>query len=79
LKILPQGTIQLTDVGMVGARDSVIGFEKNSSIKRFLHETTKAYKIPETGEIDINGLFVSLDLDTKKILKLVQIQETIAI
>lgn len=79
LKTLPGGTVQLTDVGMTGACDSVIGFEKNSSIKRFLHETTKSYKIPEHGDVCLNGLFVSLDIDTKKVSKLIQIQETIAI
>jgi hypothetical protein len=79
LRILPNGTVQLTDVGMVGAHDSVIGFEKNSSIKRFLAESTAPYKIPETGLAEINGLFVSLDSNTHKVLKIDQIRETVAI
>ncbi len=79
LKILPQGTIQITDVGMVGAHDSVIGFEKNSSIKRFLAESTTPYKIPESGKVDINGIFVSWDLNTFKALKIQQIREIVAI
>ncbi|MDF1497262.1 MAG: TIGR00282 family metallophosphoesterase [Patescibacteria group bacterium] len=79
LRVMPNGTVQLTDVGMVGAHDSVIGFEKNSSIKRFLAESTAPYKIPETGPAEINGLFVSLDMDTHKVLKVEQIRETVAI
>lgn len=79
LRVLPQGTVQITDVGMVGAHDSVIGFEKNSSIKRFLAESTAPYKILEKGAAEINGIFVSLDLDDHKVLKLIQIRETVAI
>lgn len=78
-RCLPGGTVFLTDVGMVGARDSVIGFEKNSSIKRFLAESTSPYKIAEHGEVDINGIFVSWDIDKKQVAKMVQIRETIAI
>ncbi len=79
LKILPNGTVQITDVGMVGAHDSVIGFEKNSSIKRFLAESTAPYKIPESGEVDINGIFVSWDVDAGKAVKIQQIREIVAI
>jgi len=79
LRIMPMGTVQITDVGMVGAYDSVIGFEKNSSIKRFLEESTAPYKIPEKGEAEINGIFIRLDINTHKVLKLDQIREIVAI
>ncbi len=79
LRILPHTTAYITDVGMTGSRDSVIGFEKNSSIKRFLQETTSPYKILEKGDVDINGIFVSWDIDKNRVAKLIQIRETIAI
>jgi calcineurin-like phosphoesterase len=79
LKILPQGTVQITDVGMVGAHDSVIGFEKNSSIKRFLAESTAPYKIPESGEVDVNGIVVNWDIATGQAVKIHQIREIVAI
>jgi 2',3'-cyclic-nucleotide 2'-phosphodiesterase len=37
-RILPQGTAVITDVGMTGARDSVIGVEKELAIRRFLQQ-----------------------------------------
>jgi len=37
-RILPGGTAVITDVGMTGARDSVIGIEKDLAIRKFLHQ-----------------------------------------
>ncbi|MCI0566914.1 MAG: TIGR00282 family metallophosphoesterase [Acidobacteria bacterium] len=37
-RLLPQGTAVITDVGMTGARDSVIGVEKDLAIRRFLQQ-----------------------------------------
>ncbi len=37
-RVLPGGTAVITDVGMSGARDSVIGIEKELAIRRFLHQ-----------------------------------------
>jgi calcineurin-like phosphoesterase len=35
-RLLPQGTAYLTDVGMVGGRDSVIGVQREQAVARFL-------------------------------------------
>ena len=40
-RILSKGTGYLTDAGMCGDYDSVIGMDKNNSIKRFLKEDSK--------------------------------------
>ena len=37
-RVLPAGTAVITDVGMTGARDSVIGIEKDLAIRRFLQQ-----------------------------------------
>lgn len=78
-KILPQGTAYCTDIGMVGLADSVIGFEKNSSIKRFLEETTAPYELLSSGQAEVNGLALSLDLESNKVLSLEQIREFVDI
>jgi len=79
LKVLPQGTAYISDVGMVGALDSVIGFEKNSSIERFLNLTEAPYKLEEHGQAEINGVILSLDFKTKKYSKLHQIRKIVDI
>jgi metallophosphoesterase (TIGR00282 family) len=37
-RVLPGGTAVITDAGMTGARDSVIGVEKDLAIRRFLQQ-----------------------------------------
>lgn len=46
-RIFPKGTGYITDAGMTGPFDSVIGMEKNTSIKRFTLGTPQRYKIAE--------------------------------
>jgi len=69
-KILPNGTGYCTDIGMTGALDSVIGFEKNSSIKRFLNLSEAPYELTESGSVEVNFLVVAIDLDQKKTVKI---------
>ncbi|MDD5437661.1 MAG: TIGR00282 family metallophosphoesterase [Patescibacteria group bacterium] len=78
-KILPKGTGYCTDLGMVGLHDSVIGFEKNSSIKRFLGETQSAYELQNNGPAEINGLVAAFNLDTMSIISLTKIREIVDI
>ena len=59
-RILPRGTAYLTDVGMTGAMDSVIGVEKELAIRKFLTALPvrfeAAMKQPE-----LNGVVISFD------------------
>lgn len=61
-RVLPNGTAYITDIGMTGPMDSVIGMDKEKAIKRFLT------LIPERGEPARNNVWlhgVILDLDTE--------------
>ena len=78
-KILPGGTGYITDVGMSGALDSVIGFEKNSSIKRFLNTSEAPYLLDEKGKAEVNGLLAIIDLDSSRVVKLDRIREIVDI
>lgn len=59
-RILPGGTGYLTDVGMTGPFNSVIGMEKKTAIKRFIHQTPYFYK-PGEGDLRFNGLLIEVD------------------
>ncbi len=63
-KILPGGTAYCTDVGRVGAYDSVIGFEKKSVLERFLTGGDMSYDIPKKGAAEVNGIAVRVDVRT---------------
>lgn len=56
------GTGYITDVGMTGPKDSILGVEKDIIIERFLTYYPRRHKFAE-GEIELNG--VLLDVDTK--------------
>lgn len=74
-KISAQGTAYLTDVGMVGAADGVIGVDKESVLKTFLTQIKHPHEIPETGQAIFNAVLITVDTRTgqavgiKKIIK----------
>jgi metallophosphoesterase (TIGR00282 family) len=46
-RILPNGTAYLTDVGMTGCYDSVIGLNVQKSLRRFVHKLPERFDIAE--------------------------------
>ncbi len=54
-RILPNGTAYITDVGMTGPHDSVIGMEKGPIIKRFLDGLPARFEVA-TGDIQMNAV-----------------------
>jgi metallophosphoesterase (TIGR00282 family) len=60
-RILPEGTLYLTDVGMCGAVNSVIGMKKELSIKKFLTGLPVKLEVEKKGEIMFNALFFEFD------------------
>ena len=63
-KILPKGTGYITDIGMTGPKNSVIGMDINASIKRFETALPEKYKIA-TGECIFNSVIFKLDSNDK--------------
>lgn len=59
------GTGYITDAGMTGSRDSVLGVEKNIIIERFLTYYPKKH-IYADGECDICGVFAEIDRKSGK-------------
>ena len=73
-KILPNGTAYITDIGMTGPKNSVIGMDIKASIKRFETTLPEKYKIAE-GEGMFNGIIIEIDDITSKAIKITRIQE----
>ena len=59
-KILPKGTGYITDIGMTGPENSVIGMDPSASIKRFETTLPERYKIAE-GPCILNGCVFEID------------------
>jgi len=64
-RILPNGTAYLTDAGMTGPHDSIIGMEREPSLARFLNAMPSRFE-PATGNPRLNGLIVQADEKTGK-------------
>lgn len=64
-RVLPGGTAFITDAGMTGARDSVIGIRKELSIQRFLTQMPVRYEIAKRDPV-LCGVVVSIDESTGK-------------
>ena len=59
-RILPNGTAYLTDAGMTGPHDGIIGMEREGSLGRFLNAMPSRFE-PATGNPRLNGVVVSAD------------------
>jgi hypothetical protein len=64
-RILPKGTAFITDAGMVGAYDSIIGVQKEQIIKRFLLSMPERFEPEDKGPGIFNGLVIDIDENGK--------------
>lgn len=78
-KILDQGTAYISDLGMTGPQDSVIGLDKKIVISNFLSQINKSADIPECGICQINGVYLEIDPKTKKAIKIERLNKQVEI
>jgi metallophosphoesterase (TIGR00282 family) len=71
-RILPNGTAYLTDAGMTGPHDSIIGMEKEPSLARFLNGMPTKFE-PATGNPRLNGVVIEADEKTGRATKITRI------
>jgi len=74
-KILPKGTAYISDVGMCGPVDSVLGVEKEIIIQKFLTELPQSHRVA-SGRSIFNAIELEIDTHTKKTLNLERISKT---
>ncbi len=63
-RILEKGTAYQTDIGMCGDYNSVIGMNKENSLKRFLKDKSAISHFPSDGEGTLSGIIVEADEKT---------------
>ncbi|MBZ5646704.1 MAG: TIGR00282 family metallophosphoesterase [Acidobacteriia bacterium] len=59
-RVLPKGTAYITDVGMTGPYDSVIGVEKEMILQRFLTNMPAKFE-PATGDVRLCAVVIDCD------------------
>jgi metallophosphoesterase (TIGR00282 family) len=72
--ILHGGTAYLTDAGMCGDYNSVIGMEKLEPMRRFVTGMSKGRFEPANGPATLSGVFVETDDRTGKALRVVPVR-----
>jgi hypothetical protein len=60
-RILPGGTAYLSDAGMCGALDSVIGVDKDIAVNRFLTGIPVRFQVPKSGSCVVQGAILEAD------------------
>lgn len=71
-RIFPGGTGYITDAGMTGPYESVIGMKTQAAVNRFLYQTPQKYETAEN-DVHICGMFFKIDTETGKTVELERI------
>jgi len=76
-RIFSRGTAYVTDIGMVGPKDSVIGVDADSVLKRFLTQIPRRLPVGK-GRVSFDAIFVEVDEDTGKAIAIKRIGRLVA-
>lgn len=68
-RILPKGTAYITDIGMTGPYESILGVRKDIIVQRFIHHMPQKFEIEE-GNAQFNGIVFEIDEITGKALSI---------
>ena len=75
-EILPKGTAYITDVGMTGPHDSVIGLKKEAALTRFVKQMPAKFEVAQ-GDVRLCGVLIDLDEGRGKATRITRIQEKV--
>ena len=75
-RVLPHGTAYITDAGMTGGFDSVIGMEKEPIIEKFLTQLPTKFEVAEQ-DVRFNGVVVEVDEQNGKAIEINKVNSKI--
>lgn len=64
-RVLPGGTAHITDVGMTGPVDSVLGVKKDIILERWLNQLPNKFENPTTGMVQFSSVLIDVDRNGK--------------
>jgi metallophosphoesterase (TIGR00282 family) len=77
-RVLPNGTAFVTDVGMVGPRDSILGMQTSAVIEGFLTQLPVRFSSDENPPIVFNSVLIEIDGQTGSARRIERIDREIA-
>ncbi len=75
-RILPEGTAYISDIGMTGVSDGVIGMRKDQAIEMFLTQVPRKLEVPKSGLLKLEAVFLEIEPQTGRALKIERIRLT---
>jgi hypothetical protein len=76
-RILPGGTAYITDIGMTGPVDSIIGVDPQLALSRFLTQMPSRFE-PAKGPVALHGAVVRIDAETGRALSIERLRVPLA-
>jgi 2',3'-cyclic-nucleotide 2'-phosphodiesterase len=77
-RVLPKGTAYISDVGMTGPRDSIIGFSLETVLPRFLTHLPTRFSVAE-GPVTLNAVVIEAERKTGRARSIDQVQRLIEV
>jgi len=74
--ILPKGTGYITDAGMTGPTNSVIGMDKEAILERFLTNLPQKYEVAR-GDVEVQGVRITINQATNLCVSIERIKEKV--
>ncbi|MBS4203709.1 TIGR00282 family metallophosphoesterase [Lederbergia citrea] len=65
-RILPDGTAYMTDVGMTGPYDGILGMEREAVLHKFLTGLPVRFEVPKSGRKQLSACIITVDDKTGK-------------
>ncbi|PWB38647.1 MAG: metallophosphoesterase [Parcubacteria group bacterium] len=76
-QILEGGTAYISDIGMTGPLDSILGIKKEVIIEKFLSSDRIRHELPESGQTEVNAVLLEIDNRSKKAVRIEHLREII--
>lgn len=76
-RILPNGTAFVSDLGMTGSMNSVIGSNTQDVLARFLTALPRRLNVAEGGPLQFNSVLIEVDDGTGKVINISRVDRTI--
>ncbi len=77
-RVLPGGTAYISDIGMTGPRDSIIGFSLETVLPRFTHHLPTRFAVAD-GPVAFNAVVISVDAASGRASAIDQVQRLIEV
>ncbi|HEX5039518.1 MAG TPA: TIGR00282 family metallophosphoesterase [Candidatus Limnocylindria bacterium] len=77
-RVLPEGTAYVSDIGMTGPRDSIIGFRLDTVLPRFTRHLPTRFAVAD-GPVSFNAVVITVDIETGRASDIERVQRLVEV